>query len=129
MSAMLLMTALGHFLFAEGMAMMLPDFIPFKMEVVYFTGILEIAAAIGLQLPRWRELAGWLLVIFLILVLPANIYAALNNVNLETATYNGEGIAYLWYRIPLQIFFILWIYLSSINPKPFNLSSLKSERV
>lgn len=119
MSAMLLMTALGHFLFAKGMAMMLPDFIPLKMEAVYLTGILEIAAAIGLQLRKWRKLTGWLLIVFLILILPANIYAALNNVNIETATYDGEGIAYLWYRIPLQIFFILWVYLSSINTKSF----------
>ena len=119
MSAMLLMTASGHFLFAEGMAMMLPDFIPLKMEVVYITGIIEIAAAIGLQLDRWRELTGWLLIVFLILILPANIYAAFHNVNLQTATFDGKGLGYLWYRIPLQIFYILWIYKSSVNTKPF----------
>ena len=119
MSVMLLMTASGHFLFAEGMAMMLPDFIPLKMEVVYITGIIEIAAAIGLQLDRWRELTGWLLIVFLILILPANIYAAFHNVNLQTATFDGEGLDYLWYRIPLQIIYILWIYKSSINTKPF----------
>ncbi|HEY8396376.1 MAG TPA: hypothetical protein VIK80_00460, partial [Flavihumibacter sp.] len=40
MSAMLLFTA--------GMTMMLPDFVPFKKEMVYLTGLIEIAAAIGL---------------------------------------------------------------------------------
>ncbi len=48
MSAMLLFTSMGHFLYAKGMSMMLPEFLPFKIELVYFTGILEIAAAIGL---------------------------------------------------------------------------------
>src|SRR5690348_8129513 len=42
MSAMLAFTAIGHFAFTKGMAMMLPDFIPFKSETVYLTGIIEI---------------------------------------------------------------------------------------
>jgi uncharacterized membrane protein len=46
MSDMLIFTAVGHFIFIKGMSMMLPDFIPFKTEIVYLTGILEILAAI-----------------------------------------------------------------------------------
>ena len=52
MSVMLLFTAIGHFLYTEGMAMMLPEFIPFKRETVYLTGFIEIAAAMGLLLPN-----------------------------------------------------------------------------
>ena len=54
MSAMLLFTAIGHFAFTKGMSMMLPDFIPFKTETVYLTGVIEIAAAIGLFIPNFR---------------------------------------------------------------------------
>ena len=116
MSAMLVMTAIGHILFTKGMAMMLPDFIPYRIELVYLTGIIEIAAAIGLLLPRFRILTAWLLIVFFILLLPANIYAALKHVNIETATFNGKGPGYLWFRIPLQLFFIAWVYLSAIKP-------------
>ena len=28
----------------------------------------------------------------------------------QNGTYTGNGINYLWFRIPLQIFFILWVY-------------------
>ncbi len=115
MSVMLLFTAVGHFAFTKGMAMMLPEFIPCKMELVYFTGIIEIIAAIGLFIPTLRVLTAWLLIVFLILVLPANIYAALKNINYQTGAFDGNGPVYLWFRIPLQLFFIIWIYLSAIR--------------
>lgn len=114
MSAMLLITTIGHFMFAKGMAMMLPDPIPFKIEIVYITGLLELTAAVGLMLTRFRKLTAWLLVIFFIMVIPANIYGAIHHVDIETATYTGGGPAGLWYRIPLQILFIAIVYFSAI---------------
>lgn len=116
MAAMLVTTGLAHFAFAKGMSMMLPDFVPARVMVVYITGIMELAAAVGLLLPRYVKLTGRLLIVFFVLLLPANIYAAFNHVNLETATYDGDGPAYLWFRIPLQVFFIGWVYLSCIRP-------------
>jgi uncharacterized membrane protein len=116
MSAMLLFTAMGHFMFSEGMAMMIPDFIPFKLELVYLTGVFEIVAAIGLLLPKHKVITGRLLIAFFVLVLPANIYAALHQINYEQASFDGSDASYLWFRIPLQLFFILWVYFSSITP-------------
>ncbi len=116
MAAMMVTTGIAHFVFAEGMSLMLPDFIPYKFELVYFTGVLEMMAAIGLLLPKYRKLTGWLLIVFLVLIIPSNIYATIKHVNLENATFDGDGPNYLWYRIPLQIFFIGWTYLSCIKP-------------
>ena len=118
MSAMLLFTALGHFLFAEGMALMIPGFIPFKKELVYLTGIIEICAAVGLIFVRLSHLTSWLLIIFFLLILPANINAALKNIDYQTGSNTGDGPAYLWLRIPLQVFFILWTYYFGIRLKP-----------
>ena len=115
MSAMLVFTAVGHFAFTEGMAMMLPPFIPYKTEVVYLTGLIEMAAAVGLIIPRLRSLTAWLLIAFFMLVLPANIYAALQHVDYQNATFDGQGPGYLWFRIPLQLFFIIWGYFSAIR--------------
>jgi len=95
--------------------MMLPDFIPFKAEVVYLTGIIEIAAAIGLFIPNIRIVTAWLLIVFFILILPANIYAAIKHIDYQKATFDGNGPSYLWFRIPLQILFISWAYLSAIK--------------
>ena len=115
MAAMLLFTALGHFLFAKGMAMMVPDFIPFKTEAVYASGVIEIAAAIGLLVPSLRVLTGALLIVFFVLMLPANIKAASQNINYQTGALDGAGLAYLWFRIPLQLLFIAWVYVSTLR--------------
>jgi uncharacterized membrane protein len=70
MAVMLIFTAIGHFAFTKGMTMILPDFISFKTEVIYLTGIIEIIAAIGLLIPTTRVWTGWALILFFILLLP-----------------------------------------------------------
>lgn len=114
MSVMLLFTAMAHFAFTKGMSMMMPKFIPFKKGFVFFTGIVEIIAAIGLQIPQLKIVTAWLLMPFFILILPANIYAAANNVDYRKGSFEGKGLSYLWFRIPLQIFFIVWVYFFSL---------------
>jgi uncharacterized membrane protein len=115
MAAMLLFTALGHFMFTRGMVMMLPGFIPFRTGMVYLTGIIEIGAAIGLLAPGLRVLTGWFLIAFFVLLLPANIYAAMNKVNIGKGSFDGDGVNYLWFRVPLQILFIAWVYFCAIR--------------
>ena len=115
MAVMLAFTAIGHFAFTKGMTMMLPDFIPFKTEVIYLTGVIEIIAAVGLLIPSLRVWTGWALIVFFILLLPGNIKAAIDHVDYQKATFDGDGPAYLWFRIPLQILFIVWTYLSTIR--------------
>lgn len=115
MSIMLVFTAIGHFVFTKGMAMMIPSFIPYKETFVHLTGIFEVLLAIGLFIPRFKYISGWTLIIFLLLMLPANIYAAINNINYQKGTFDGNGLSYLWFRIPLQILFIIWTYISTIR--------------
>ncbi|NMH88034.1 DoxX family protein [Flavivirga algicola] len=115
MSVMLLFTALGHFLFPDGMALMVPEIIPFKKEIVYFTAFVEILGAIGLHIPQLRPLTAWLLILFFIIILPANIKASIDHLNYQKATYDGNGLMYLWFRIPLQVLFIIWVYLTAIK--------------
>ncbi|MDT0606531.1 DoxX family protein [Croceitalea rosinachiae] len=112
---MLCFTAIGHFAFTKGMSMMIPQFIPYKETFVHLTGLFEILLAIGLLMPKLKTISGWTLIIFLILMLPANIYASLNNVNYQKGTFDGYGPSYLWFRIPLQFLFIVWTYFSSIR--------------
>ncbi|HZY40171.1 MAG TPA: hypothetical protein VFE53_26140 [Mucilaginibacter sp.] len=115
MTVMLLFTSMGHFKFPKGMAMMVPGFVPFKQTLVYLTGLFEIIAAITLQFSNLRVTTGWLLVVFFLLMLPANINAAIKRIDYEKGTYEGKGIKYLWFRVPLQILFIAWVYLGAIR--------------
>ena len=110
MSIMLFFTAMAHVAFNKGMAMMLPSFIPFKKAVVYITGLIEVLAGVGLLVKPYRHTTAVLLVIFFILILPANVYAAIHKVDYEKSNYSGSDLKYLWFRIPLQIFFIEWVW-------------------
>ena len=115
MSCILVFTAIGHFAFMQGMEAMVPSFIPFKKAVVLITGIMEVLFAIGILLPQYQKQTACLLIAFFILILPANIKAALEEINYQTGEMNGPGIHYLWFRVPLQFFFMLWVYFASIR--------------
>ncbi len=104
MCAMLIFSAVGHFAFTKGMALMVPEFIPFKTELVYLTGVFEIALGIGLLFPGTRIYAAWITIIFFLLILPANIKAAMKNLDIQKGTFDGPGLDYLWFRVPLQLF-------------------------
>ncbi|MFS2188527.1 hypothetical protein ACCC92_17745 [Mucilaginibacter sp. Mucisp84] len=115
MMLMLWFTSLGHFMFTKGMVMMMPSFIPFKGALVYLTGIMEIVLGALLVVNATRHIAGIILLVMFVVMLPANINAAMKHVDLEKATYDGSGTGYLWFRIPLQILFIAWILYFSIG--------------
>ncbi|MPR33115.1 DoxX family protein [Salmonirosea aquatica] len=115
MCAMLFFTAVGHFAFTKGMILMMPSVIPFKKELVYLTAVLEILLGIGLLIPDFTVYAAWALIAFFVLLLPANINAAIKHVDHEKGTYAGKGVSYLWFRVPLQLLFIGWTYFSSIK--------------
>lgn len=115
MAVMLVFTAIGHFAFKKGMAMMLPKAIPLKTEIIFLTGILEIVLAIGLLIPIYSNATGWALIAMFIVFLPANIYAAIHKIDYQKGTNNGSGLSYLWFRVPLQIFFIAWVCIFVLN--------------
>ena len=114
MCAMLCFTAIAHFVFTKGMTMMIPSQIPFRTQLIYITGLIEIILGIGLLISGFEIYAAWGVNVFLIIILPANIYAALNKIDYQKGNFDGNGISYLWFRIPLQLFFITWTYLSTI---------------
>ena len=110
MSIMLFFTAMGHFIFPSGMAAMIPPVFPMKVEIVYLTGVMDILFGLGLLIPKTSKTTAWLLILFFLAILPANVYAAMENINFQTGATNGPGLEYLWFRIPLQVFFIGWAY-------------------
>lgn len=114
LAVMLVMTASAHFVPASvtfmpnhaDMVAMVPPFVPFPAFVVYLTGVLELAGAAGLVLERTRRAAGICLALLFAAMLPANVYAALNDV-----TLGGEPATPLWQRVPEQVLYIaiaLW---------------------
>lgn len=114
MSAMLLFTAIGHFAYTKGMEMMVPDMVPFKKGMVYLTGVMEIAAAVCLLIPSVQIATAWALIAFFIALMPGNIKAAIQHIDYQKGTLDGPGLRYLWFRVPLQVLFIAWVYVCGV---------------
>jgi uncharacterized membrane protein len=115
MALMLVVTASAHFVPAGVTVMpnhadlvrMVPPLVPFPDAMVYLTGVLELLGALGLVLTTTRWAAGLSLAALFVLLLPANIYAAVAGV-----PFSGEDATPLWLRIPEQVAYIavaLWI--------------------
>lgn len=110
LSLFFVVTALAHFISTKEMAAMIPSSIPYRIELIYLTGVLELLGAIGVWIPRLERLTGVLLILMLIGVLPANVYSAVNRVEYGG---HGAGPAYLLLRVPFQLFVIWWTYFAT----------------
>jgi uncharacterized membrane protein len=103
-----------HIASPDGFIAITPDWVPFPAEVVHWTGIAEIAGAIGLLIPRallpWaRPAAGIGLALYALLVWPANFNQAINAIPLggEVLGWGYHGPRLL--AQPLIIWLALWV--------------------
>ena len=111
---MFLFTGTSHFTNMKyDLAAMIPAPLPNDLWVIYLTGLFEIAGAVGLLIPRTRKLAGICLVLLLVALFPANVYAALNDIPLR-----GEAATPLWIRTPMQLLYIGMLWWTSIKAHP-----------
>ena len=111
LATMLVFTASAHFTkMKHDLVRMMPDWIPQPMTLIYFTGLCEIAGAIGLLMPSLRQAAGIALIVFFILVFPANVKAARTGVGL-----GGKRATPLWLRTSMQLLFILLTWWSALS--------------
>ncbi|MBL4655553.1 MAG: hypothetical protein JKY33_07005 [Bacteroidia bacterium] len=109
---MMLLAGIAHFVKTDLMVEMMPEIVPFKKETVYLTGILEIVASIGLLTQKFARMTSIMLILFFLAILPANIIGSIKEVELGGME---KGINYLYFRIPLQLLFIIWVYYFGIK--------------
>jgi len=109
LAVMLLFTGSAHFTpVKEDLIRMTPQWVPRPRAMVFFTGLCELAGAIGLVTPATRTAAGIALILFFIAVLPANVHAARAGI-----TMRGRPATPLWLRLPMQILFIVLAWWST----------------
>ena len=84
----------------------MPPYLPYHLELTYISGFFEILGGIGVLIQRVRTLAGYGLILLLVLVFPANIYMLFNNVEREGWTLFSF---LLILRLPLQLIVIWWV--------------------
>lgn len=109
LAVMFLFTSVAHFnRLKRDLVRMIPAIFPKPLAIVYVTGVLEIAGAIGLIIRRFRPLTAHCLIALLVAMFIANIHAARSGV-----TLGGKPVTPLWLRTPMQLFFIALLWWSA----------------
>jgi uncharacterized membrane protein len=106
-------TGIGHFIKTDALVSMMPAALPYRLELVYLTGIFELLGAAGIWVRQVRKLTGWCLIVMLVAFLPVNIYAALQRIG-----FGGHelGPLYLLARVPVQLLLIAWTWFATEPP-------------
>ena len=102
----LLMVGAGvmHFIRTDFFLKIVPPYLPLHLEIVYLSGVCEIALGIMLLIPRFSRFAAWGIIALLIAVFPANIYLYQHQ-EIVPATPTVHFL-----RLLLQGVLILWAY-------------------
>jgi uncharacterized membrane protein len=96
----------SHFADPEPFVQLLPEFVPGREALILTTGVIEILLGAGLALARrWRREIALVLVAYLVAVFPANVYAAVADVQVE-----GLGGGNNWVRLPFQAVYVAWVF-------------------
>lgn len=104
-----------HLLNPEGLTYMIEGILPYPKLWVYLTGMLEIAFAILLHVKKLQKVVGWLIIIYLIAIFPANINVAIQNLPPPGGLPPQRW--YVWSRLLFQPVYIAWVYFCAIRPE------------
>jgi uncharacterized membrane protein len=96
-----------HFTSPQPLVRIVPDFLPYRWELVYISGFFETLAGAGLLIPRLSRYAAWLLVVLFIAVFPGNFYQAINNIDVPFLPHDPPLI---WLRLPFQALLVAWAW-------------------
>ena len=82
----------------------MPPYIPFHLEIIIFTGVLELLFSFGLVFKPLIKITSKVLAIYFFLILPSHLHVSINNIS-----FFGINSPYLlWGRTLFQAVFIFW---------------------
>jgi uncharacterized membrane protein len=105
LSAFFVAAGLLHFVKPRPYVAIVPDALPHKRQLVYVSGVAEIAGGLGVLAAPTRRAAGWWLILTLIAVFPANVNMAIN-----ADRFRSVPEPLLWARLPVQGVLIAWVW-------------------
>lgn len=93
-----------HFLKPDFFVPFVPQFLPFKMAVVYISGVFEIGFGMLLFFKKYAKIAALGIFVLLLLFLPIHIWDVIS----ETPVIGSKTAA--WIRLPIQfiLLFLIW---------------------
>ena len=94
-----------HFVKPRPYESIMPEALPAHRELVYLSGVAEMAGGAGVLAEPTRRPAGWWLIATMLAVFPANI-----NMAVEAERFRDVPEPLLWARLPLQAAIVYWIW-------------------
>jgi len=99
-----ILIGIEHFREPQKFVDIVPKYMPFALFLVYLTGVMEIVGGLGIIYPETRELAGRLMVLFLLVIYPANFNMWINDI-----PYNGTRLTTQGHLVRLSVQILLII--------------------
>jgi uncharacterized membrane protein len=96
----LLASGFLHFTRTALLATIIPPFFPYRPQLVLVSGALELIGAVGLLLPAFARAASACLAVFMVVIFPANVYAANQSVG-------GLHMPSVPVRLAMQVIYIV----------------------
>ena len=103
--AFFILAGANHFRATGFYVSIMPDYLPWHLQLVYVSGVAEIALGVLLFSRRFGALAAWGTIALMVAVFPANLYMALNS-----ELYPQFTPFMLWLRVPFQVLLMAFAY-------------------
>lgn len=94
-----------HFVNTDFYLQLMPPYLPLHRELVYLSGVIEIALGALAAVPRFRKLAAWAVIAMLLSFMPVHIHMVMH-----PELYPSVPLWALWLRIPLQGVLMSWAW-------------------
>jgi uncharacterized membrane protein len=106
----------NHFRVPDFYLKIMPDYIPAHAFVVQLSGVTEVIAGIMLLVPATSVWGAWFIVAHLVVFFTVHFWM----IQHAEDRYSDVPLALLWFRIVLQVVFIVWAlwFVTPDAPKP-----------
>ena len=123
MSLFYILMGLKHLFDPKYFLPMMPTILPYKNFIIYLTGLIEIILGSLLAVEEYRFYVATGLIIFLVLIFPANIYLYTSEIARDILKISKSQALF---RMPFQITLIILAYWHSIekSSKKFSILNL-----
>jgi len=114
LAACFVVAGVNHFADPDFYVAIMPPWLPAHLELVYLSGVFEILGGLAVLPAATRSLAGWVLVLLLLAIFPANLHMAAN-----PGSFPDVPVALLYARLPVQLVFMVWaVWATRPDPPP-----------
>ena len=102
------LAGINHFVKTRWYERIMPPYLPRHRELVYASGVAEIAGGLLTMNPSTRRAGSALSIATLFAIFPANVHMAIEAERFEKGVPGGRNALYA--RLPFQLLFIAWAY-------------------